>query len=283
MNFPPRIVVAMADDPYIFWFLPFLETFRTHNPDLPLYVVPYSDDCDAVARLRPVYGFEFIDVPEMAEIQRVAEEVHGVKRQTALYRRLAAHALPVDEFLYLDSDNLVFADLSPFFGHTAKGLDLAYATNSPNETYRAEARARFPDSHMFSSGMYLSSPARLPFADLAASLCANGALLREVEGSASYDQSFLNLHVDLSGASVAGLYGLQDRWSPMVWVNYPELQRTETGFRESPEGRPVAVVHWAGVKVGGPKHRHMDVLMDYHLRGRARLKAAGVTLPGDAG
>ena len=166
---PGRAVVVVANDPFIDYFIPFLESFREHNPDLRLIVIPFDDTTRLVRLLAPFYDFEVYD-GSFETVDRLADMLFGEnERLRRRLRKLAAFDMDLDEFMYMDTDILVGMDLSPFFGHVRNGsTDLIYIASGNKWVYRegAERHLDVSRSARFSTAMYVSSSRLCSVSDL---------------------------------------------------------------------------------------------------------------------
>src|SRR6185437_3410251 len=54
---PTRGVYFLANDSVLDIVIAFLNSFRIHNPTIPLCLIPFAEDVEKISRLADVYGF----------------------------------------------------------------------------------------------------------------------------------------------------------------------------------------------------------------------------------
>jgi hypothetical protein len=84
----------------------FLNSFRAHNPDLPLCLIPYDIDIERIRALAARYRFSIFENQEFLSIcDEVSRSFHG--RVRGHYRKMAIWNGVFEEFLYIDIDTVV--------------------------------------------------------------------------------------------------------------------------------------------------------------------------------
>lgn len=151
-------VVVLVNDHFFDYFIPFLESFREHNPNLDLWVIPFDEAVDKIRQIAPLYRFQIVE-RDFSEIDAFSTQLFG--ETTYLknrLRKLVAFDLDLDEFLFIDVDMTVGQSLDAFFGHIRPGrIDLLFA--SPAKSVFKDG-ADIPWTHegnLFSTGMFVSS------------------------------------------------------------------------------------------------------------------------------
>lgn len=90
----------------------FLNSFRMHNPEAPLCLIPYNDDCSGVAALSKRYGFDvFSDITALERCDDISLQFCG--SVDGSYRKLAMWDGEFEEFCYIDVDTVLLS--SPDF------------------------------------------------------------------------------------------------------------------------------------------------------------------------
>ena len=114
-----RGVYFLASDRILDLAIAFLNSFRAHNPDIPLCMIPYNERSPRVAQLAPAYGFSLFPRPELLpRCEALGRFVLG--REAGTFRKLALWEGDFDEFVYINADTLVLADVSFCFDHLAE-------------------------------------------------------------------------------------------------------------------------------------------------------------------
>ena len=62
---PTRGVYFLANNVVFEQVVAFLRSFRTHNPTIPLCLIPYNDAFDRIAELQDTYSFSVFDNAEL--------------------------------------------------------------------------------------------------------------------------------------------------------------------------------------------------------------------------
>lgn len=93
----------------------FLNSFREHNPNIPICWLPFSDNHAALDRLTQRYsGVTKWDNPELLrQCDIISRNFHSAVQ--GHYRKLACWEGPFEQFLYLDVDTVVLSDLTFVF------------------------------------------------------------------------------------------------------------------------------------------------------------------------
>ncbi|MBN2489640.1 MAG: hypothetical protein JXQ29_02180 [Planctomycetes bacterium] len=101
-----RGVYFLADDRVLELAVAFLNSFRRHNPDLPLVLIPCTDRCARVIALASQYAFEvFADPAVLGRCDAVGRHFHD--RVFGQYRKLAMWEGALERFLYIDVDTVI--------------------------------------------------------------------------------------------------------------------------------------------------------------------------------
>ena len=113
-----RGVYFMSDDWLFDLTVAFLNSFRAHNPDMPLVLVPCYDRIDRLRALQDEYAFSVFDDPvRLARCDRISLRFHD--HVLGHYRKLAMWEGVLDEFLYVDVDTVVLGHVGFVFKYLA--------------------------------------------------------------------------------------------------------------------------------------------------------------------
>ncbi|MEM9700819.1 MAG: hypothetical protein AAF907_00075 [Planctomycetota bacterium] len=144
---PSAGVLFSANDAVFDWSVGFLESFRAHNPDLPLAWIPFDDRVERLAGLAPRYGFTAFEDDSFARLEAIGRslELGHSPYGPHWFRRFAAFWGPFERFLYLDCRQLVLCDLTEFLhGPAEYGFDLLHFDCTLDQVYESgELRRSF--------------------------------------------------------------------------------------------------------------------------------------------
>ena len=151
-------VVVLVNDHFFDYFIPFLESFREHNPALDLWVIPFDENIDKVRQVASLYRFKIVEF-DFSAIDAFSTQLFG--ESTYLknrLRKLAAFDLDLDEFLFIDVDMTVGQSLDAFFGHIRPGrIDLLFASQAKTAFKDGANLPWTHEANLFSTGMFVSS------------------------------------------------------------------------------------------------------------------------------
>lgn len=107
-----RGIYITANDKVTEQAITLLNSIRFYDPDTPIVLIPYDDNYHNIAQvLTRDYGVEIY--PDLAFIQRLSEQLHQIFGEKFFarpnqFRKQACWFGVFDEFLYLDTDIVVF-------------------------------------------------------------------------------------------------------------------------------------------------------------------------------
>jgi len=241
------VVHILANDTVAKWLVVFLESFRAHNPELDVVIVPYSDAVSRVREIAAAYNC-LVGEFDFARIDAFANEMFKDKTKIGRLRKLVAFDSTVDTSIYIDIDVIVtsrfpFSDLGTFDGN------LIFGTRSRNNVYNSasESEALMGKSQFFSSGfMILNRPREWAGSEkIIKFIEENREEYLKIRAPYVIDQPILNYYMDkLSKKPVL----VSDVWpglSPHNWYNDQVLHRDPDGIIDK-YNRRVFFIHWAG-------------------------------------
>lgn len=101
-----RGVYFLANDKVYDLAIAFLNSFRLHNKEISLCLIPYDQKFETIASLKDEYDFTIFDSKKILDYcDDVSIKFHG--KQLGAYRKLAAWEGDFDEFVYIDLDTVV--------------------------------------------------------------------------------------------------------------------------------------------------------------------------------
>ena len=252
-----RGVYFLANNKVFEQVVAFLRSFRTHNPDIPLCLIPFDKDFDKISALKDAYSFSIFEGAELlASCDTISEKFHGYVLGT--YRKLVVWEGIFDTFMYIDVDTVVIEPVDFAFEHLKHAHYVASHSNIAeirrwvwkDNVYNTNLLTAPQIEFSANTGFFVSRRGLLPMKHCVAK--ATGALeLKDSMELECMEQPFLNYLVVTSGYSYTSLlqlyiYGLAPNVRLEWWAGTPG-GHVEGGTMHSPEGCPsIFLVHWAG-------------------------------------
>jgi len=280
---PSQGIYFLANDHVYEWSVAFLESFRAHNPSLPLVLIPYNDAVARLAELAPHYRFQVWQDGTLEALdalgQSFAEE--GRPGWVNMFRKFAVFWGPFTHGLYLDCDMVVLDDLSDvlraFCGST---YDFAFFDETDEYVYNRpvfmEAMKQQYHARPFNAGYWCARTGVLTLERVRQA--AEEAKTHRDEFYYGVDQAFLNYCVHTLGLSHGGLSDLLPDLAHHHWATrwrrvVSENGAYRVGHRESPDyGKRVKILHWAGYRIS-PVMPYRNIFLQYRLRQAGRVQA----------
>ena len=278
-----RGVYIVANDKVAENAIALLSSLRLHDPEIPVYLIPFNDDYHTVAaRLASLYNVQLF--PDLALINRLTDNIGDIFPRDFLalpnkMRKLAAWFGPLDEFLYIDTDILFFTPVTDTLAyldqadfiwcdyHFKGGLEDVFSEVVPAQGIFDEAALK----DVFNSGLWGSKKSALSLERLY-------DLLRECAAHREYfdfsngttDQPIMNYLVLKAIPSRLNIVKANPG-EPGSWGGTPHFERR--GDRLFDGDRPLRYLHWAGtpMRPGGP---YRDLWAHYRYRNDPDGKAA---------
>lgn len=251
-----RGVYFLANNKVFEQVVAFLRSFRTHNPTIPLCLIPFDDNFEKISALKDAYSFSIFDNRELlASADAISAHFHGHVLGT--YRKLVAWEGPFDSFIYIDVDTIVLDSIDFAFENLKYAPYVASHSNIENircwvwKDNIYEKNILTPPQIGFSTntGFFASVRGLFPMKHCLAKV--KGALeLKDSMELMCMEQPFLNYLVVTSGYAYTSLLvlrtaGLAPDAKLEFWAGIPDA-RFDNGKFHSPYGLPVFLVHWAG-------------------------------------
>lgn len=112
-------VYFLANDDVYDLALAFLNSFRRHNSQTNACLIPFDGNIERLAELSEVHRFTIFSRQDVLErCDEISRSFHG--SPAGHYRKLAAWEGPYDDFIYIDVDTIVLADVEQFFHFLAE-------------------------------------------------------------------------------------------------------------------------------------------------------------------
>jgi hypothetical protein len=256
-------VYFLGNDVVYDWAIAFLNSFRTFNPDLPLYLIPFNDDCDRLLSLKDTYNFHIYIDDSFSRLEAIGEafELGYTKTGPYWFRRYAAFWGPLEKFMYLDTRQVILADIKPYiqaleqfdfdFLHYDCAIDQVYEVGEFRRKMLRQGRGRG-----FLSGLWASRRGLFSLEEFER-LGEEALKIREQLNPRNTDQAFINYCCDMKpvryGHFAEVIGGVcQDGWARKQGKIY---QQDGIYFLWDYGGldhnKQVILLHWAGYKIQG--------------------------------
>lgn len=252
-----RGVYFLANNTVFEQVVAFLRSFRTHNPDIPLCLIPYNDDVDRITALSHAYSFSILVNPAlMRECDSIGENFHG--KVLGTYRKLAAWEGIFESFIYIDVDTVVTGPINFAFEQLAHGDYIASHSDIENircwvwkdNVYATHLLTAPQIAFAANTGFFVSRRGIFPIEHCRAKV--QGALqLKDSMELGCMEQPFLNYLVVTSGYKYTSLLKLLKSGTSAEacvewWAGTPGGP-VDNGKIIHPDGSHVFLVHWAGI------------------------------------
>jgi hypothetical protein len=248
-------VYFVANDAILDLAIAFLNSFRAHNPSIPLCLIPFDDDVEKVARLSDQYDFTiWRDRDRLRWCDDISRKFHG--RAVGQYRKLAIWDGPFDEFACIDTDTVVLTNVDFVFVNLERFDFVTSGSDIPNNrkwvwkdsVYATDALTERQISYAANTGFVVSRKECLPSAQVDAQLPAALALAEHMELYCC-EQPLLNYLIVTAGRRYTSLFTIAmstRAWQiPMErWAGDPSFI-TRDGRVVHPD-TPDLLMHWAG-------------------------------------
>lgn len=273
-------IAVIANDKVMHWLLPLLESHRATNADIPLFIIPYNDNCSQTKRVADVYGVTLVDIDSTA-LDALSKKLFpfSLGKRFRL-RKFLSLALPLDEVIYLDADIVLYRDLRPLLGRLNPGeIEFIVASRTTEYVYNRH-RAEVPylrDAFLFSDGFFITSNEILSIEDFYEAMEADEATFDHVrQRGGLYAQPLCNFVVHRKGLKIVAAPDLRPSLSYESYHKATGVTFDADGKPYDHDGRAIYFAHWAGVTdapSGGVFDASWKALSE---KARARLQAAGL-------
>jgi hypothetical protein len=247
---PPCAVAVLANDRVHEWFVPFLRSFREHNPDLPAVVIPYHKDMAKTAAAAAEHGFDIFD-RDFAAIDRFARRLYPRNRyRRHKVRKIAAFDLPFETTIYIDIDTIVLQSFAPLAGVLEAGVaELVYASETPDWVYKPgyETVPELAAGPLFSDGFFVSSSRFLTADQIMETTREKLALYRALRREDVYSQPLINFAAHLRGIALKPVSAVTPDLSDVNFYQEDGVTAEDGTIRDA-TGRKLIFIHWAGAK-----------------------------------
>jgi hypothetical protein len=254
-------VYFSANDVVYDWAIAFLNSFRTFNPDLPLFLIPFNEQCDRLLTLQKNYNFQIYIDDSFSRLEAIGQAFELGYTPTGPYwfRRYAAFWGPLEYFIYLDARQLILADLKPFIEATEQfDFDFLHYDCALNQVYQPgnfrlemlkQGRGRG-----FLSGLWASRKGLFCIEEFE-KFAEDALKIREQLNPRNTDQAFVNYCCDVKPVRYAHFAEVIGGICQNAWARQPGKIYEEQGkyylwdYGGLDHKKQIILLHWAGYKL----------------------------------
>lgn len=280
------IIYAVNDHMFDF-FVASQESRLQHAPEIPCYVIPFSDDFDRIAALADVFKFEIL-LTDINKWNSLGEQIWGqaphrpTVKKKSYFRKLAMFEAPTDHFLFVDA-NTVFTDqIGYYLSVFAKsGLDLSFLSYAlPGRNFQHGGLIDMLDNinpevrHGFNCGFVLGKQDLELYAAMKL-LAKPGPRLQQIFGGAP-EQAFLAYVAGLTGKKMARFVDVLPQAATELGTDLPLMDRgghKMFGPKSSIPGKRAFFLKWNGAKMHDGL-ANFEILDGFYQAGLARIAQA---------
>lgn len=256
-----RGIYIVANDRVLDQSIALLNSIRLHDPETPIVLIPYDDHYQQVAAvLTEQHRVQLF--PDLALLETLSQRLHQIFGDRFFdkpnkLRKQACWLGPFDEFLYIDTDIVVFEKIIDVLNNFDRCdfLCADYQHRSGIQNIFApivQEQNIFTPTELqdvFNSGFWAAKKHLLPETDLYA-LCADCAAHPEYfdfSGKVS-DQPILNY---LVLKQIPRRLNLAHQAEPVPgnWAGSPQFVRQGDRLFDPQTGRSLQFLHWAGIRI----------------------------------
>lgn len=251
-----RGLYFLANDRVLDRAVAFLNSVRRFNPDIPVCLIPFADDCTEVMRLRDRFDFTvFHDDAVLTACDGISRRFHG--DVWGHYRKLAIWEGPYEDFVYVDTDTVVLGNLDFVFRHldtygfvvTHSNMAITRKWVWRNSAYGAGALSAEQIDFGASTGFICSRRGHLSLEHAIRRIPAALRLAPHME-LLCYEQPLLNYLMVTSGLPYTSLYAMAQESGasdiPLERHSSEPIDVVRDGRIIEPQSPPTLLVHWAG-------------------------------------
>ncbi len=234
----------------------FLNSFRKYNCDLPLCLIPFDEDYDQIEMLSDEYNFQvYSDKSILYQCDEISVNFHDYVH--GAYRKLAIWEGPFDEFIYVDVDTVVLANIEFAFNFLGNYGCLTSHSDLPNLVQFVWKKSIIEKRIL--SFRQLSFSANTGFITSRRNFITLGSVFEKLEIAISLkedmvltcqEQPFLNYLIVTAAQPYSSLLKL-------LWEGHEDIMlemwaglangKVNDGQMEHPDFKSIFLVHWAGL------------------------------------
>ncbi|MFE1744293.1 Npun_R2821/Npun_R2822 family protein [Coleofasciculus sp. H7-2] len=265
-----RGIYILANDRVIDNAIALLNSIRVYDADSPIVMIPYNNQYQAIADIiTKSYGVQiYEDLQLLENIDDLVKQTCGenLLDRPNLLRKLACWFGPFDEFLYIDTDIVVFEKIIENLNYLANNdficCDYQY-TGGIKQVFTPQITEIFTEDELkdvFNSGFWGSKKTLITQQDLqdTFTFCASHPEYFYLLNS---DQTILNYLV-LKRISRRFNIVRENGKGPGNWAGSPHFKQEGNKLVDPKVNQPLKFVHWAGVRLE-PGGSYWDIWEHY--------------------
>jgi len=254
-------VYFSASDQVLTWAIAFLNSFRRFNPDLPLYLIPFNESCDALIELAERYNFKIYRDSSFARLEKIGQdfELGHTDYGPYWFRRYASFWGPLDEFMYLDARQLILTDIAPLVTAPGRyGYDFMFYDCAIDQVYQnGPVRRSFLQKGMargFNSGRWVSKKGVFSMEEFE-QLARAALLVRHQLNPRNTDQAFINFCCDKKEIRYGHLAEVLGNFCQQGWAGQRGSVYEENGayylwdHGGLEHKKQFFLLHWGGIRL----------------------------------
>ncbi|MEP0868759.1 hypothetical protein NDA01_02980 [Trichocoleus desertorum AS-A10] len=256
-----RGIYIVANDKVTSQAIALLNSIRLHDPEIPIVMIPYDDQYQAVAaKLNSDYGvtlyedLQFIDRLSSKLQQTFGEKFFARPNQ---FRKQACWFGPFEEFLYIDTDIVVFEKISDNLNYLANYdficCDYQHAGGIKNvfsqKVIEDQVFSETDLKGMFNGGFWGAKKGFFSEEDLYNNFAECAAHPEYFDFSQkTSDQPIINYMI-LKRVQRRLNIVQQEPKGPGNWAGSPHFIVQDHHLIDSKVNRPLQYLHWAGIRI----------------------------------
>lgn len=256
-----RGIYIVANDRVIDQSIALLNSIRLYDPDIPIVMIPYDDRYHAIAEiLNKSYGVQIYE--DLEFIERLSNKLHAIFGSKFFarpnqFRKQACWFGTFDEFLYIDTDVVVFEKIADNLDYLSKydflccdyqhlgGIKNVFSSKILEEKVFVETD--FQD--IFNGGFWASKKNLISENDLYETFaeCASHPEYFDFSQKTS-DQPIINYMIL---KRVPRRFNIVRRpgKAPGSWAGTQHFKRQGNLLIDSTINQPLQYLHWAGIRI----------------------------------
>ncbi|HEY9859972.1 MAG TPA: Npun_R2821/Npun_R2822 family protein [Candidatus Obscuribacterales bacterium] len=267
-----RGIYILANDRVLDQAIALLNSIRAYDADTPIVMIPYNEQYQVAAeRLQRSHGVQVYD--DVAFLQRLSDQLQQICGDKLfdrpnLLRKLACWFGPFEEFLYIDTDIVVFEKIVNVLDHLTDYGFLCYDyqyTSGIKQVFMPkiiedEIFSDIELKDVFNSGFWASKKGLLTEENIYDTFrtCASHP---EYFFLLNSDQTVLN-HLVLKHISHRLNLAQSSQKQPGCWAGSKHFQQQGNTLLDAKVDLPLRYLHWAGVRIQ-PGGAYWDIWKSY--------------------
>ncbi|AFZ46198.1 hypothetical protein Cyast_0216 [Cyanobacterium stanieri PCC 7202] len=273
-------IYIVANDKVIENTIALLNSIRINDPLIPIYLIPFDDQYHNVAEI-VTKKHDVKIFPDLKFIEDFTGQIAAIFDRDFLalpnkMRKLVQWFGPLDEFLYIDTDIIIFESLYPILDYLQEyqfiNCDYHFKGRKLNDVFSSVVTEKniFSSQELedvFNSGFWGSKKGLFSISELYKILteCANNKEYFDFSQKTT-DQPILNYIILKSTENRLNLVKLNNH-EPGSWAGSKHF--VEKDHKLYDKGKPLRYLHWAGVPLN-PQGNYYELWQYYRYLGEEK-------------